>query len=161
MTTTSAGVGPPGKARWVASRLCTTGMFVGRSCRPGSASRMLTAGTARAARASAAVPPNSTGLATTRRARADHTRDGRAAVRRRPRNGILPRSTQEPSSESAAGSAVSEPSTVMPTTMIVPTASPEKTSMPVRNSPASEIITVRPDTTMARPEVAAALRTAV
>ena len=49
----------------------------------------------------------------------------------------------------------------MPTTMIVPTATPEKTSMPVRNSPDSEIITVRPDTTMARPEVAAALRTAV
>ncbi len=49
----------------------------------------------------------------------------------------------------------------MPTTMIVPTASPEKMSMPVRNSPAREIITVRPDTTMARPEVAAAVRSAV
>ena len=122
---------------------------------------MLSAGTARAASASAAAPPSRIGLATTRRARAPHTLDGRAAVRRRPRNGILPRSTQEPNSDSAAGSAVSEPSTVMPTTMIVPTAIPEKTSMPVRNSPDREIITVRPDTTMARPEVAAALRTAV
>ena len=81
-------------------------------------------------------------------------------MRRRPRNGILPLSTQVPSRDSAAGSAVSEPSTETPTTVIVPTASPEKTSMPVRNSPASEIMTVRPDTTMARPEVAAAIRSA-
>ena len=39
---------------------------------------------------------------------------------------------------------------------MVPIATPENTSIPVRNSPASEIITVSPDTAMARPEVAAA-----
>ena len=48
----------------------------------------------------------------------------------------------------------------MPTTVIVPIASPEKTSIPLRKSPASEIITVSPDTTMARPDVAAAIRSA-
>ena len=39
-------------------------------------------------------------------------------------------------------------------------ATPVNTSMPVRNSPARAIITVSPDTTMARPEVCAAIRSA-
>lgn len=43
----------------------------------------------------------------------------------------------------------------MPTTMIVPSARPEKTSMPVMKSPAREIITISPEITIARPEVAA------
>ena len=72
----------------------------------------------------------------------------------------MPRSTHVPSKDSSAGSAVSEPRTATPTTVIAPTAKPVKTSMPVRNRPASEIITVSPDTTMARPEVAAAVRSA-
>ena len=44
--------------------------------------------------------------------------------------------------------------------MIVPNAMPVNRSMPVRNSPASEIITVSPEITIARPEVAAAIRSA-
>ena len=58
------------------------------------------------------------------------------------------------------GRKVSEPSTATPTTTIVPTAIPENTSMPVRNKSARAIITVSPETTMARPEVPAAIRSA-
>ena len=55
------------------------------------------------------------------------------------------------------GKNVSEPRTAMPTTKIVPIATPVNASKPVRNSPASEIITVRPETAMARPDVRAAV----
>ena len=44
--------------------------------------------------------------------------------------------------------------------MIVPIAMPVNSSIPVRNSPASEIITVSPEITIALPEVAAAIRSA-
>jgi hypothetical protein len=47
-----------------------------------------------------------------------------------------------------------------PTTAIVPIATPVNTSYPLRNKPPSAIITVRPETTMARPEVPAAIRSA-
>jgi len=60
--------------------------------------------------------------------RAVHSTEGFDAVRRRPRNGILPRSAQSPSQDSRAGKTVSEPATVMPTTAIVPIAIPVKTS---------------------------------
>ncbi len=45
----------------------------------------------------------------------------------------------------------------MPTTMIVPIATPENASNPLRNSPASETITVSPDTAIACPDVRAAV----
>jgi len=46
------------------------------------------------------------------------------------------------------------------TTAIVPSAMPVNWSMPVRNSPAMAIITVRPETTIERPDVPAAIRSA-
>ena len=55
---------------------------------------------------------------------------------------------------------MSDAPTAMPTTMIVPNAMPVNRSTPVRNRPASEIITVTPEITIARPEVAAAIRRA-
>ncbi len=110
--------------------------------------------------ASAASEPHAAGWATTRRTSAAHSRDGRAAVRRRPRNGIRPRSAHPPSQDSSAGSTVSEPATATPTTAMVPIATPVNTAYPVRNRPASAIMTVSPETTMARPEVAAARRSA-
>ena len=58
------------------------------------------------------------------------------------------------------GSTVSAPATATPTTAIVPNANPVNSSMPVRNSPAMQIITVRPETTIAQPDVAAAVRRA-
>ncbi len=55
---------------------------------------------------------------------------------------------------------MSEPATATPTTAMVPMATPVNTEYPVRNRPPSAIITVSPETTMARPEVAAARRSA-
>ena len=121
---------------------------------------MPSAGAANAIRATAAVTPQITGWATTRRTSAAHSRDGRAAARLRPRNGIRPRSARGPSQDSSAGITVSEPATAMPTTAIVPSAMPVNWSMPVRNSPAMAIITVTPDTRIERPDVPAAMRSA-
>ena len=81
-------------------------------------------------------------------------------MRRRPRKGIRARSARGPSQDSSAGTNVSAPATATPTTVIAPNAMPVKTGAPVRNSPASAIITVKPEITIARPEVPAAIRTA-
>ena len=53
-----------------------------------------------------------------------------------------------------------EPSTATATTRIAPTASELKIALPVRNMPAIATATVPPETTTARPEVAAAISTA-
>jgi hypothetical protein len=127
---------------------------------PGSSRFSRSTGTASASRAIAAMPPQASGRFTTARASAPQNLDSLAAVRRLPRYGIRPRSVHLPSIDKIAGRKVSDPRMATPTTKIVPTATPEKTSMPVRNSPAMAIITVRPDTTMARPEVCAAIRRA-
>ena len=61
-----------------------------------------------------------------------------------------------PSLESIAGRNVTLPSIATATTSIVPTAKLEKVALPARNMPAMAIITVTPETSTARPEVAAA-----
>ena len=157
VTTTSAGAGACGNARWISLMVRTTA-WPGGASTAGSPSRMPSAGAASASRATAAAVPQIAGWATTRRTSAAHSRDGRAAARLRPRNGIRPRSARGPSQDSSAGSTVSEPATAMPTTAIVPSAMPVNWSMPVRNSPAIAIITVPPDTRIARPDVPAAIR---
>ena len=58
--------------------------------------------------------------------------------------------------ESIAGSTLTEPSMATATTMIVPTPNEEKTALPARNMPAIAAITVRPEMSTARPDVAAA-----
>ena len=70
---------------------------------------------------------------------------------------MRPFSTLSPSFDSTAGSTVSDPSTATATTTIVPTANDMNVALPVRNIPAIAIITVRPETSTARPEVAAAI----
>ena len=121
---------------------------------------MPSAGAASASMTTAATPPHSSGRRTTRRTSAAHSRDGFAAVRRRPRNGIRARSAQGPSQDSSAGTNVSEPITATPTTAMAPNAMPVNSAAPTRNSPASAIITVRPEITIARPDVPAAIRNA-
>ena len=74
----------------------------------------------------------------------------------RPRKGILPRSTLSPSFERTAGSTVSEAIIATPTTVIVPTANEMKVGSPLSSIPAIAAITVTPETSTARPEVAAA-----
>ena len=73
---------------------------------------------------------------------------------------MRPFSTRSPSFDSTAGSTVSDPSTATATTMIVPTANDMKVALPVRNIPAIAIATVSPETSTARPEVAAAISSA-
>ena len=55
-----------------------------------------------------------------------------------------------------AGSTVTDPSMATATTMIVPMPNETKTGLPARNMPAIAAITVRPEMSTARPEVAAA-----
>ena len=71
-------------------------------------------------------------------------------------NGIRPFSTLSPSFESTAGSTVSEANIATATTVIVPTANEVKVGSPLSSIPAIAAITVRPETSTARPEVAAA-----
>ena len=58
---------------------------------------------------------------------------------------------------SRAGSTVSEPMIAVATTRIVARAMPENTPLPARNMPLIAAMTVRPETSTARPEVAAAI----
>ena len=69
-------------------------------------------------------------------------------------------STRDPSLLIIAGSTVSDPTIATATTMIVPTANEVNTREPAKNIPAIAIITVKPLTRIARPEVAAAARSA-
>ncbi len=128
VTTTSAGDGLCGKSRWIAAMVRATGVLAGNPPLGGLPSRKLSAGAASASSATAAIVPQASGRRTTRRTRAPHSRDGRAAVRRRPRYGIRPRSAQRPSQDSSAGSTVSEPATATPTTAMVPIATPLNTA---------------------------------
>ena len=74
--------------------------------------------------------------------------------------GMRPRSTRSPSHAIIAGSTVSEPMMATATTRIVPMPKLRKTELPARNMPAMATITVRPETSTARPEVAAATASA-
>ena len=74
--------------------------------------------------------------------------------RRRP--GMRPLSARSPSTDSSAGSTVSEPSIATATTTIVPVANDVNVAAPARYMPAIAAITVTPETSTARPEVAAA-----
>ena len=61
---------------------------------------------------------------------------------------------------SIAGRKVSEPSTATATTSIVPTPKPTKIGLPANSSPPIAVSTVMPETSTARPDVAAATSTA-
>jgi hypothetical protein len=61
-----------------------------------------------------------------------------------------------PSQDRTAGSTVSEPTTATATTIIVPMANDTNVLSPEKNIPARAIITVIPEMSTARPDVAAA-----
>ena len=71
-------------------------------------------------------------------------------------NGTRPFSTRSPSLDSSAGSTVTEPTMATATTRIVPIANDVNTALPAKNMPAMATMTVMPETSTARPEVAAA-----
>src|SRR5438067_9196600 len=74
-------------------------------------------------------------------------------------NGTRPFSTRSPSQARSAGKTVREPATATATTMIVPVANDVNVDAPPRYIPAIATITVRPETSTARPDVAAAAAT--
>ena len=69
---------------------------------------------------------------------------------------MLPRSTRSPSFDMTAGRTVSDPTIATATTVIVPVANDVNVGAPARYMPAMAVITVNPDTSTARPDVAAA-----
>ncbi len=72
------------------------------------------------------------------------------------RNGTRPLLTRSPSLDSTAGSTVRDPITAIATTMIVPVANEMNVGAPPKYIPAIAAITVMPEISTARPEVAAA-----
>ncbi len=80
--------------------------------------------------------------------------------RSRPTNGMRPFSTRSPSFESSAGNTVSDPSIATPTTSIVATPNETNVLSPVKSIPAIATITVKPEMSTDRPEVAAAASSA-
>ena len=134
-----------------------TGRSLGISSMPETLVCIPRAGIDSATSAPPAITTATTGRRITRSIRAPQTRDSVAPVRRRPRNGIRPLLMRSPSSASAAGRTVSEPRTATATTRIVPSPIPMKIVLPVTNMPAIATITVRPEISTARPEVAAAM----
>ena len=87
---------------------------------------------------------------------APQIRPSPSSRRRRPTNGTRPRPTPSPSLDSSAGSTVSDPIIAIATTRIVATPNDAKIWSPVRNIPAMAVITVRPEMSTERPDVAAA-----
>ena len=109
-------------------------------------------------------PPASTidkpGRCMTRPVTAVQKRDCPAGRRRRPIRGTRPFSTRSPSQDSIAGSTVSDANIAMATTTIAPSANEMNALSPLMNMPAIATITVTPEISTARPEVAAAASSA-
>ena len=157
-TTSSAFSGAPGNAASMAFCACTTGSWSGRLLtfvrllhvdrRDGDGAEDAD-GRPRARRPAGAV---------TTCAMRPHapSRGGRAARRRARRRapGRRPRSMPSPSFARTAGRTVTEPTTAIATTSIVASAIEANTASPVTSMPASATMTVRPETTTARPTVA-------
>ena len=154
-TATIAGCAPPGYRRWKSSSTFTSGTLFGSASMPLIEVWRLNAGIASAIRIAADAAAAHTGCASTGRSTAFQTR-GSPPRRSRPRNGMRPFSTLSPSTDRSAGSTVSEPSIATATTSIVPTANDMNVLSPERNIPAIAMITVMPEISTARPDVAAA-----
>ncbi len=134
----------------------------GRDSIPGTAIFRLSTGIASTSSSTVAAPAAIAGCRSTGFRIAFHSRDSRLARSTgERRNGIRPLLTRSPSFESTAGSTVSEPITAIATTRIVPEAKDSNVLAPARYIPAIAIATVTPETSTARPEVAAAVSSAV
>ena len=156
LTTTVTGVLWLGNAAWMRSELRTAGISRDSDSVPGIEMCIPSAGIASATRIPPLMIAERTGRRSTRSTIRDQTPSGRWRRRRRFRNGSRPFSTRSPRAESTAGSTVSDPITDTATTRIVPVASEENVGEPPRYMPPIAIITVKPETRTARPDVAAA-----
>ena len=126
---------------------------------PESAVWMWNTGIASTTRMPPAAITESTGRLRTRSRTADHTR-GSPVRFSGLRNGTRPLLTRSPSLDRIAGSTVSEPTTAMATTRIVPVANDRNVGAPPKYMPAIANTTVTPETSTARPDVAAAASSA-
>lgn len=127
---------------------------------------MPSAGAVTASSAPIATTTDTAGRARTTRSTACQNRLPSGApvpARRLPRfrNGSRPFSTRSPSSESSAGSTVTEPTMATATTISEARPIAWNSASPVNSMPAIATQTVTPETMMARPLVAAATRSAV
>ena len=107
-----------------------------------------------------ATSADSAGRRRTRSTIAPQIRPSPSSRRSRPTSGTRSRSTLSPSFESKAGRTVREPSTATATTRIVAMPSEANVPSPVRNMPAIATITVSPEMSTERPDVAAAASSA-
>ena len=160
LTTTPAAAFSPGNAAVRRSYVLMTGVSFGIASMPALAVCMPSAGMVSATSTPAESTAATFGRRSTRSRIAVHMRDSVRLARRLPRNGMRPLSMRSPSFESRAGSTVSEPSIATPTTTIVPVAIEAKPLSPVKYMPAMAAITVKPETSTARPDVAAAASSA-
>ena len=136
------------------------GMSFGSCSTPLVTIFICSAGIASATRKPPARRIDNPGRRMTRPVSAAQKCDCPAGLRRRPSRGMRPFSTRSPSQESMAGSTVSEANTAMATTTIAPSANEMNDLSPLMNMPAIATITVTPEISTARPEVAAAVSSA-
>ena len=146
-----------GKAAVMSSYVFMMGIERGSESAPASPVRIPRAGRASATMASPATSSETSGLCSTTRITAGQNRPAPSLRRSRCTSGTRGRSIRSPSSESIAGSTVSEPSTATATTSIVPMAIEAKVASPESSSPDIAMQTARPETTTARPLVRAAV----
>ena len=116
----------------------------------------VSAGIAMATSTAVAAAAEITGRRRTRSRIAPHTRGSPSSRFSRQTSGTRTLSTRSPSQDSIAGRTVSEPSIATATTIIVPTANDMNVLSPEKNIPAMAIMTVTPEISTARPDVAAA-----
>ena len=135
------------------------GIERGSPSTPESAVWMWNTGMASTTSTPVAAIADTSGRLSTRSSSHDHTR-GSPVRFSGLRKGTRPLFTRSPSIESSAGRTVSEPVTAIATTMIVPVANEMNVAAPPRYMPAIAAMTVMPDTSTARPEVAAAASSA-
>ena len=156
LTTIVTGVLWVGNAAWMRSKLRITGMSRDRDSVPGREMCIPSAGIASATRTPALSSADSAGRRSTRSTIRDQIPFAGSLDFGRVSSGSRPFSTRSPSADRTAGSTVSDPSTETATTRMVPVASDEKVGEPPRYMPPIAIITVTPETSTARPDVAAA-----
>ena len=139
------------------------GRSFGRPSTPETAVCSPSAGMASAIRIAAELTAEITGWRRTRSRIQPHAPEAPRACRRSrhlARYGMRPLLTRSPSQLRSAGTTVTEPSIAAPTTRIVPVAKPWNVAEPVKYIPAMATMTVRPEISTARPEVAEAILSA-
>ena len=157
LMTTSSDEVSDGNAACRRLNVCTTGWSCGSDAEVfGVPMSIPRAGIARATSRPVARLADSSGRRSTRSTMRDQMPMRATRLRSRPRPGIRPFSMRSPSIESTAGSTVSEPSMATATTTMVPVANEVNVAAPAKYMPAMAIMTVMPETSTARPEVAAA-----